>query len=84
MTRPAQPHDAGLGGNRRAAQVDRYDMVCFKTKPAAVRTQPACSGLARGPERLPFTAAIDRLAELPRHLRSPEFERTATARRRRS
>ena len=71
MTRPAQPHDAGQGGNRRTAQVERHDVVTLETKSTAVRTQTARRRLARGPEPLPFTATIDGRADLPGHLRSP-------------
>ena len=67
MTAPAQPHDAGQGGNRRTAQVERHDVVTLEPKPAAVRTQTARSRPARGPERLPFPAAIDGRANRPSH-----------------
>ena len=35
-------------------------MMTLETESAAVRTQTARSALARGPEHLPFTGAIDR------------------------
>ena len=73
MTRPAQPHDAVESGHRRAAQVDRHDVMTLETKPAAVRTQTARGGLARRSQRLPFPATIDGRAELPSHLIPPVF-----------